>query len=417
MASGRATATRSSAPKARKTSTAKANVASSSTSTRKSKKAAVVASPEREPESDGDEDGRAKSKEDGVYEDSESDAESLHSDALDEDVAPSKKRKRAPTSSSHRRSNGQGKKKTSPRKKRKEADEQEGDLDLEEGQEIVGVVVQAPKTGRVPAGQISQNTLDFLNQLKKPECNDREWFKLHEPVYRLAEKEWKDFIEAFTDVLVEKDPQIPHLPPKDVIHRIYRDIRFKNDKTPYKTGFSASFSRSGRKGIFAVYHVAIIAGGQSLIAAGAWHPDKNELQTIRNNLLRSSTRFRKIISAPDFVELFGEAKPHPKGIHQNIFGMDDTLKVAPKGIDKTHKDIELLKLRSFVVTHRFTDQEVLDPEFRETLGTFVTVVRPFVRCLNDMMTIQPSDSSDEDGEEEEEEVEEDGPESAGENDE
>ena len=46
-----------------------------------------------------------------------------------------------------------------------------------------------------------------------------------EPVYRVAEKEWKDFIDAFTDLLVEADPQIPHLPPKDVIHRIYRDVR------------------------------------------------------------------------------------------------------------------------------------------------------------------------------------------------
>lgn len=95
---------------------------------------------------------------------------------------------------------------------------------------------------------------------------------LVEPVYRLAESEWKAFVEEFTDVLVEVDPQIPHLPPKDVIHRIYRDVgylhiislnscdsrdttstqvRFSNDKTPYKTGFSASYSRSGRKGIFA----------------------------------------------------------------------------------------------------------------------------------------------------------------------
>ena len=95
----------------------------------------------------------------------------------------------------------------------------------------------------VPPGQISKNTLNFLTQLKDPECNDREWFKLHgtstdrlifplflsmwtliEPVYRQAEKEWKDFIEAFTDVLVETVEQIPHLPPKDVTHRIYRDV-------------------------------------------------------------------------------------------------------------------------------------------------------------------------------------------------
>lgn len=47
---------------------------------------------------------------------------------------------------------------------------------------------------------------------------------LTEPVYRLAEKEWNHFVESFTDVLAEVDPQIPHLPPKDVIHRIYRDV-------------------------------------------------------------------------------------------------------------------------------------------------------------------------------------------------
>lgn len=98
----------------------------------------------------------------------------------------------------------------------------------------------------VPPGQISNNTFKFLTHLKDPACNDREWFRLHgthlsllqdhfsydldvllvhsEPVYRVAEKEWKDFVESFTDVLVGVDPQVPHLPPKDVIHRIYRDV-------------------------------------------------------------------------------------------------------------------------------------------------------------------------------------------------
>ena len=45
-----------------------------------------------------------------------------------------------------------------------------------------------------------------------------------EPLYRLAESEWEAFLEHFTDLLVEADPQIPHLPPKDVIHRIFRDV-------------------------------------------------------------------------------------------------------------------------------------------------------------------------------------------------
>ncbi|KAI0772969.1 hypothetical protein BD413DRAFT_603800 [Trametes elegans] len=384
--------------------------------TRKGKKRAATVE-EDTAESDDDVDAYKDEKD-------ASEVESLHSDALDEDdfdapASGGKKRKRvssslkkSPAKKTYTRKAPAKKASTSTRKKRKTAkdseDADEDDLELEDGQEVVGVVVQAPKTGRVPPGQISKNTLDFLSQLKKPECNDREWYELafllNKPVYRLAESEWKAFVDQFTDSLVEVDPQIPHLPPKDVIHRIYRDIRFSNDKTPYKTGFSASFSRSGRKGIFAGCECMrptldvqkVKSGNESLIAAGTWCPGKNELQTIRNNLLRSSRRLRRIISAPEFEALFGPARPHPKGQRQNVFGFEDELKVAPKGIDKTHKDIDLLKCRSFAVLHKFTDKQVLSPEFRDELASVVKVMRPFVHCLNDLMTIQNADSSSSD---------------------
>ncbi|KAG9103393.1 hypothetical protein FRC06_011136 [Ceratobasidium sp. 370] len=135
--------------------------------------------------------------------------------------------------------------------KKKDSPSEDEDTSGEDGPVMVGKIVKAPETGRVPPGQISQNTLDFLMNLQDPAKNDREWFKLHEPVFRLAEKEWVAFIEAWIAVLVDVDDEIPPLPPKDVIHRIYRDMRFSNDKTPYKRNFSASTSRSGRKGIFA----------------------------------------------------------------------------------------------------------------------------------------------------------------------
>ncbi|KAF9652261.1 hypothetical protein BDM02DRAFT_2901205 [Thelephora ganbajun] len=313
----------------------------------------------------------------------EDDVQALDSDNLDDDAEMAKQEKKKGV---------KRKKDPSPikrRKRRKKAgsEEEESDLELKEGQVVVGKIVRAPKTGQVPPGQISQNTFDFLNQLKEPECNDREWFKLNGPVFRQAEKEWKAFTEVFTDHIVEADPQIPHLPPKDVVHRIYRDIRFSNDKTPYKTNFSASFSRSGRK---------VKPGNGSIIAAGAWCPGKNELQTIRNNLQRSSARLRQIISSTEFTKLFGEARPHPQGERRNIFGGEDELKVAPKGVDKNHPDIDLLKCRSFAVIHRIADEVVLGPDFVKKLKEFVVVLRPFVHCLNDMMTIQdPGEESSE----------------------
>lgn len=80
-------------------------------------------------------------------------------------------------------------------------------------------------------------------------------------------------------------------------------------------------------------------GGESLLAAGTWCPGKNELATIRSHIQRSSSRLRRIINAPIFVKNFGPAKPTSKGKggRQNIFGRDDELKTAPKGVPKDHK--------------------------------------------------------------------------------
>lgn len=161
---------------------------------------------------------------DDECEDTYSEPESLHSDTLDDNAQPSKstKRKRASSPIKTKSKSKKSPKKSSPRKKRKTKGEDEEDdpeeIELEDGQEIVGVVVKAPTTGLgecmsstssslqcltaqinrryattypfskvhmtthaiiVPPGQISQNTLQFLTQLDTPWCNDREWFKLH----------------------------------------------------------------------------------------------------------------------------------------------------------------------------------------------------------------------------------------------
>ncbi|KAJ1301227.1 hypothetical protein OPQ81_003636 [Rhizoctonia solani] len=283
---------------------------------------------------------------------------------------------------------------------KKEATSEEDYESDESGPIVVGKVVQAPQTGRVPPGQISQNTFDFLLNLRDPEKNDREWFKLHEPVYRLAEKEWADFVDAWVTTLVEIDDQIPPLPPKDVIHRIYRDMRFSNDKTPYKVHLSATTSRSGRKGIFAAYHISIRPGGGSMVAAGVWCPGKNELQSIRNVIKRNhARRLRQVIAEPSFVKYFGAPKPLPtKGKEpqrQSIFGAEDELKVAPAGVKKDHPDIDLLKCRSFAVVHRFTDAQVLRKDFLVNILKPVLVeMRPFVHCMNDYMTLPLDEMSE-----------------------
>lgn len=135
-------------------------------------------------------------------------------------------------------------------------------------------------------------------------------------------------------------------------HRIYRDIRFSADKRPYKKGISFTTSRSGRKGNFGSYHLNISPNGRSLLAGGIWAPDKNLTASIRHQTLTEEgrTRFRQVIEEKEFVRWFGEAK-EKNGERRNVFGHDDALKVAPKGVDKAHRDIDLLKLRTVAVVH------------------------------------------------------------------
>jgi len=107
-----------------------------------------------------------------------------------------------------------------------------------------------------------------------------------------------------------------------------------------------------------------------------------------------------ILSSKPFTSHFGPPHPHPLGERQSVFGHEDELKVAPKGVDKNHKcvigvffesqrsmdglihcvtrDIALLKCRSLAVSHRFTDAQVVGPEFMDALRCVADVMVPFV---------------------------------------
>ncbi|CAE6448584.1 unnamed protein product [Rhizoctonia solani] len=384
-----------------------------------------------------DEDAQHKHDEDEAEEEAALETMEIDSDALDDEsdfgphkiaerasVSPTKKRATPPSKAGKSRKSVAAKstrKSVGKRAKKEETSEEEYQSD-ESGPITVGKVVQAPQTGRVPPGQISQNTFDFLINLQDPEKNDREWFKLHEPVYRLAEKEWVAFVDAWVTTLVEVDDQIPPLPPKDIIHRIYRDDRrcgLATTKHPIKqTSRQVLLDLVGKEysrritceclvcpvPFFCILNLDLISsikpGGGSLVAAGAWGPGKNELQTIRNVIQRNhGRRLRRIIAEPSFVKYFGEPKPlatkgkQPK--RQSIFGAEDELKVAPAGVKKDHPDIDLLKCRSFAVVHRFTDAQVLNKGFLENILKPVLVeMRPFVHCLNDYMTLPLDEMSE-----------------------
>ena len=167
-------------------------------------------------------------------------------------------------------------------------------VDMEAGEAVFIPLPKAREVGKTPyqPHTIHPNTLLFLGDLRKN--NDREWLKMHDADYRQSKKDWDSFVESLTEKIIEKDDTIPELPPKDLTFRIYRDIRFSPDPTPYKTHFSAAWSRTGRKGPYAAYYVQIQPGG-SFVGAGVWHPEAAPLRLLRKDVDKKSHKLKDVL--------------------------------------------------------------------------------------------------------------------------
>ena len=211
---------------------------------------------------------------------------------------------------------------------------------------------------------LTQEVFNFLKDLEQN--NDREWFDKNKVVFKKQEKTVKDFLHTVLDKLKEHD-EIEKLK----MFRIYRDVRFSKDKTPYKSHLAGSFVRTGAK-LRGGYYVHI-KPGDSFIATGFWEPNKEDLFTIRKELELDAQEFRAVINAPAFKKIWGE-----------IAG--DELKTAPKGFDKAHEDIDLIKMKQFIFVRKFSDKEVLSADFVDKIDESFNAIRPYFDLMSDILT-------------------------------
>ena len=230
--------------------------------------------------------------------------------------------------------------------------------------------------------RIHPNTMLFLADLKKN--NDREWLKMHDADYRTSLKDWESFVDSLTEKITEVDETIPELPPKDLTFRIYRDVRFSSDPTPYKPHFSAAWSRTGRKGPYAGYYVQIQPGGKSFVGSGLWCPEAAPLALLRRNIDRKPHQIRQVLVDPSMrKELFaGIGKDEKKAI--KAFAAQNTemaLKTKPKGYDIDNPNIELLRLRNFTVGKKLDDAVVSGLDGLNSIIELISTMRPFVSRL------------------------------------
>ncbi|HEA29298.1 MAG TPA: DUF2461 domain-containing protein [Leeuwenhoekiella sp.] len=216
------------------------------------------------------------------------------------------------------------------------------------------------------AAPLNKDIFKFLKALK--ENNQREWMTENKKWYLKNEDLLKSFYKEVKTGLNTFD-QIE----KTKVFRIHRDVRFSKNKTPYNVHRSASFSREGahRRG---GYYLRIEPDGKSRMAGGFFNPNPADLLRIRKEFEVDDAPMRAILKAKDFKNAFD-------GLNTN-----NQVKTAPRGFDIDHPAIDLIRNKSFVVSHSFTDQEVLASDFKENLLNHYRMLLPFFDYFSMVLT-------------------------------
>jgi len=182
--------------------------------------------------------------------------------------------------------------------------------------------------------------------------------------YDLARENVIDFTAKLIKLMHKVDPALSSdLDPKKCVMRIYRDIRFSKNKTPYKNNFGISLPTTGTKLGGAEYYLHI-QPGKSFIAGGYWMPEANHLKAIRQEIDYNGHDLTAIIDNPEFVKLFGD------------FRAQDKLKTLPRDYAADNENIELLKLKSFIAMHSLTDKEIMSDKAADTIAQLCSKIYP-----------------------------------------
>jgi uncharacterized protein (TIGR02453 family) len=215
---------------------------------------------------------------------------------------------------------------------------------------------------------LQSSSLEFLRRLKKN--NHRDWFNKNKDWY-LRERE---AIEKFADallLLMNKHDTIETPSGKKCLHRIYRDIRFSKEKTPYKYNWSGSFKRAtkARRGGY-YFH---IESGNSFVAGGFWAPEPADLKRMRDEISANHKQLLKILKGKPFIDTFG-----------NLQG--EKIRTSPKGFSSDDPAIDLIRFKQFLLIKKFTDKEVLSADFIVQANDTFKRMRPFFNYMSEALT-------------------------------
>ena len=214
---------------------------------------------------------------------------------------------------------------------------------------------------------LHENTIHFLSELAVN--NNKPWFDANRDAYQAAKENYEMLVGAVLKGLSATEPAFAEQKAKDCVFRIFRDVRFGKDKTPYKPNFGAFFSKGGRKFPGAGYYLHLEPGGKSFAGGGMWMPETPMLKAIRQEIDYNFDDFTKIITGTRFTKYF-----------KAVDG--EKVKTLPQGYSADNPAIEFLKLKSFTVSNNLKDTMLTSPKLADEIVDVFDAMRPFIDFLN-----------------------------------
>jgi uncharacterized protein (TIGR02453 family) len=214
-----------------------------------------------------------------------------------------------------------------------------------------------------------QHTLDFLRDLRNN--NERTWFNANKKRYEQA----RSAFEAYVSQVIARFDGVDDLggiTAADTMFRINRDVRFSADKSPYKTAMGALLGTEGRKSTGRSYYLQIQPDGGSMVAGGLYAAMPDQLATMRRAIAVDTRPLQAILAAPDFVKYF-----------KTMDG--EQVKTTPKGYNKDHPAIDLLRYKQFIATHPLTDEQVTGGDLVDHVLEVCHAMKPFITYVYDVL--------------------------------
>jgi uncharacterized protein (TIGR02453 family) len=209
--------------------------------------------------------------------------------------------------------------------------------------------------------------LDFLTELSYN--NTREWFELNKPLYNKVKADFENFVNEIIAEIQRFDPSLGSLQAKDCTFRIYRDVRFSHDKSPYKTNIGAFMAKGGRKSSGSGYYLHI-EPGKSFVGGGIYMPGPEVLKNIRREIYFNPAAFRSVIEESEFKKIFGKLSE------------EDRLKRPPRDFPADYPDMDLLMYKSYVCGHTLSDHDIVSAGLTERVTRAFRAMKELNLFLN-----------------------------------